>query len=90
MNKELNQEQQRRKEIEASDLQWIMDSPKGRRFIWRLLWLSEIYNSSFNSDALYMAFREGVKAIGITIMKDIHSACFNQYLLMMEENKDNG
>ena len=90
MNHVMSQEQKREKEIEVSDLQWLMDQPKGRRFMWRLLGLCELYVATFSPDALYTAFRDGKRILGTTLMGEIHATCFNQYLLMMEENKDNG
>ena len=54
--------QQRTQEI--ADFKWLMNTPRGRRILWRLLTMARVFNLSFNTNAMQMAFNEGNRNLG--------------------------
>jgi hypothetical protein len=65
---------------ELLDLDTLMSTPAGSRFIWRLLTLSGVFRSSFSSDALVMAMNEGQRNLGLRLLGDVMEACPDKYL----------
>lgn len=49
-------EQKRRAQEQADDLRWMLSGPRGRRIAWRWLESAGVFRTSFNTDALAMAF----------------------------------
>jgi hypothetical protein len=72
---------------ELMDIDTLMSTPAGARFIWRLLTLSGIFRSSFSSDPLVMAMNEGQRNIGLRLLSDLTEACPDKYLNMMRTAK---
>ena len=83
-NPEQKLQKQFARERELNDLRAIMQTESGRRFVWRLLSIADIYAPSFtgNSETFY---REGRRSIGLVIFKDLHLACYNEYRKMEDE-----
>jgi hypothetical protein len=72
---------------ELLDIDALMSTPAGARFIWRLLTLSGVFRSSFSSDALIMAMNEGQRNIGLRLLGDLTEACPEKYINMMRTAK---
>jgi hypothetical protein len=72
----------------AQVLRNLMASLDGREWMFELLELCHIYETSFASDALVMAAREGERNVGLKVVWQIQTACPEQYLQMMKEAKD--
>jgi len=70
---------------EVADIRSAMNRREGRRFIWRLLGMSQLFlitNSTNSADA----FRaEGRRLIGQTLLADIFEFCPEQFPLMQAE-----
>lgn len=73
-------------DTEASDVKWLMKGPRGRRHIWRQLELAGVFRSSFNTNAMTMAFAEGQRNIGLRLLSMVHEHCPELYNCMVEEN----
>jgi hypothetical protein len=71
--------------VENDDFMWLMSSKRGRRTVWRALERSSIYKTSFNSDAMQMAFAEGMKQEGLRITAQIFELCPERYSEMADE-----
>lgn len=71
----------------VQDLGTVMDKREGRRFVWGLIQQFNVFSPSFSTDALLMAHQEGVRAAGISLMKDVMSHLPGQYMLMVEEHR---
>lgn len=85
--KEAKAREQTRTDTEVSDLKWLMNGgPRGRRHIWGLLAQSGVFRSSFNTNAMTMAFQEGQRNIGLRLLSMIHEHCPESYTVMVEEN----
>jgi hypothetical protein len=73
------------RESEESDVRWLMGNKRGRRILWRLLDQSGVFRSSFNTNAMAMAFAEGNRNYGLRTLAMIHALCPEQYATMMKE-----
>jgi hypothetical protein len=74
-----------RRDVEKADLLFVMDNERGRRFIWRILESAGVFRSSFDESAALMAFREGSRNIGLSLLAQITDTCPAQFLIMQEE-----
>lgn len=75
------------KEQEESDIRWLMGSKRGRRIVWRLLVQSGLFTSSFDANAMVMAFAEGRRFFGGRMLETIHALCPELYPTMVKEQK---
>ena len=73
------------KDSEESDIKWLMGSRRGRRIVWRLLSQSGVFRTSFNTNAMSMAFAEGNRNFGNRLLDLVHRACPESYLKMVSE-----
>lgn len=67
------------------DFKWLMDDQRGRRIVWRQLSAAGVFTSSFNPDAMQMAFNEGRRNGGLELLAQIHALCPDHYTTMMKE-----
>ena len=73
-------------EREVEDLKWLMSNKRGRRFMFRLLERAGVWRSSFNTNALAMAFSEGTRNEGLKLTADLTTHCSDRYGEMLKEN----
>lgn len=64
----------------------ILDSALGRGWIWRFLEQCHIFETSFSTDALTTAFREGERNQGLRVLSEVLRADPAAYLAMTKEN----
>jgi hypothetical protein len=74
--------------IRSRVLRNVMASIDGREWMYELLTLCHVYQTSFSPDALWMAKAEGERTIGLQLIGQIQIHCPEQYLQMMKEAKD--
>jgi hypothetical protein len=77
-------------QIEVDDLKFVMGHKQGRRYVWRQLEKHGVFRSSFSSDPLLMAFKEGARNDGLKLMAEILEHCPKQYAEMLKEHKEHG
>jgi type IV secretory pathway TrbL component len=65
-----------------------MLTKRGRRIVWRMLDQAGVFRSSFNTNAMTMAFAEGSRNQGLRMLAIIHASCPEQYPTMMKEQTD--
>lgn len=70
------------------DFKWLMNDMRGRRLVWRQLASAGVFNSSFNPDAMQMAFNEGRRNSGLELLAQIHALCPDHYTTMMKEQSN--
>lgn len=75
---------------EADDLKWLMNAKRGRRFIHRQLERAGVFQLSFNTNAMTMAFNEGRRNEGLALTNRLMVACPEQWAQMVKENADQG
>ena len=73
---------------EEADVKWLMSQKRGRRMAWRILDHAGVFRSTFAANAMQMAFAEGNRNGGLRLLSLIHSACPEQYHVMMKEHQD--
>lgn len=86
-DKELRERLERQNE--EADVKWLMSSKRGRRIVWRLLDHAGVFRSSFNTNAMSMAFAEGGRNYGLRMLGMVHTLCPEQYPAMMKEQASN-
>lgn len=63
----------------------LMADPIGRAYIYDLLASCHVFQSSFSTNALGMAFSEGERNVGLQLTADFIAAAPDNYLLMLKE-----
>jgi hypothetical protein len=69
---------------ELNDFRFIVQTPEGRRYVWRLLSATGVFRTSFTGNSTTF-FNEGMRNIGLMIMADLNEACPERYQQMMNE-----
>ena len=68
------------------DLKWVMNDPRGRRFIASVIDLTCLdRSSSLDENAMLMAFKEGCRWVGVQLRRRVERDFFNQYIEMLRE-----
>lgn len=75
-----------RRQIEKSDLMWILADPRGRRFIWRLISRCGVFKSSFTGNSTTF-FNEGTRDVGLWATAEVVEVRPEAYLEMMVESQ---
>lgn len=75
-------------QIEIDDLKWQMSDKRGRRNVFRDLERAGVWRISFNSNALTMAFNEGMRNHGLRKMALLTTHCADRYTEMLKESKE--
>lgn len=77
---------------EEADLKSILKTPSGRRFAWRVLAESRLFQTTYTlpyaGAELQMAFMEGRKQFGYRLFLDIQRVAPKAWELMTKEQKD--
>lgn len=76
------------RESEEADTKWLMSSKRGRRIVWRLLDQCGVFRLSFNTNAMAMAFAEGNRNVGNSMLARIHAVCPELYPTMLKEHRN--
>lgn len=78
-----------RAERDRADLQNVVSSEQGRRFVWKLLCESAVFQQSFVQGAADLtAFNEGRRRIGLGLMLDLAAIDPTLYHRMAKEAHD--
>ncbi len=75
---------------ETDDLKWLMNAKRGRRIVHRQLERAGVFQLSFNTNAMTMAFNEGRRNEGLALTNKLMVSCPEQWAQMMLENSDQG
>jgi len=85
------QEQRQRSENERldeqEDIRWLMNSPRGRRFMHRLLGVTGVYRCSFTGNSETF-FREGARSVGLRFLADIQDLAPEDFVKMLTEHRE--
>ncbi|SNR73731.1 hypothetical protein SAMN05192560_0776 [Methylobacillus rhizosphaerae] len=71
---------------EVADFKWLMESKRGRRIVWGWLERCGVFRLSFNANSMTMAFNEGNRNLGLSLIAKIHALCPESYSVMVKEN----
>lgn len=72
---------------ELQDIRWLMHQRRGRRIVHRLLVQLGVFQSSFNTNALTMAFNEGRRNEGLKFLELVMTSSPADYSTMMQEQR---
>ena len=75
--------------VEVDDLKWVMSNKRGRRFVAGLLERAGVFRTSFNTNALQMAFNEGNRNEGLRLIALLTAECPDRYAEMLKESAEN-
>lgn len=76
------------KRRERNDIEFLLSSPQGRRFLWKLLCECGIYELSYVQDSDMTAFNEGRRTVGNNILSDILDVDPDGYSMLIKENRE--
>lgn len=85
--KDRKRKDERARDIELADMKKLMAIREGRRFVWRLLDRAGVFRTSFTGNSTTF-FNEGMRNIGLIVLADVMAACADQYVVMMNESKE--
>lgn len=74
-------------QTEVEDIKWLMKSHRGRRIVWRFLEQAGVFQMSFNTNAMQMAFNEGSRNSGNRLLTLVNTAAPDLYMTMVTENQ---
>ena len=66
----------------------LMSTSFGREWMWDVLSRCHCFATTFNGDALTSAFAEGQRAVGLSLLSDIMTACPDSYLQAQRESNE--
>jgi hypothetical protein len=85
------EQKQKLAQFEAdSDLQGVVCTKAGRRFVWRWLDRCGVWAGDFHPDSATRDFLSGRRNVALELIKDLQRACPELYRYMYEENLPNG
>jgi len=64
----------KKKQRNVDDIKFIAKHPAGRRFLWRILFMSEFYNVGFLDNEKLMYYHAGKREVGKLILDDMQQA----------------
>ncbi|WP_287372432.1 hypothetical protein [Prosthecochloris sp.] len=75
-------------ETRHADFAWLMGNQRGRRLVWWFLEMGNVFETSFDTNALAMARKSGLKEQGIELWRMINEICPEKYVKMaVEQNQ---
>lgn len=74
--------------VDKDDLIWLMSGKRGRRVVRKMLERAGVWRMSFNTNALQMAFNEGMRNEGLALTAKLMAYCPDSYAKMMTENRE--
>lgn len=73
----------KRKPQHLLDIEAVITTPHGARFIWRILEKAGVHRTCFDPDSAVMAMLEGQRNIGLMVLGDIMRACPEKYINLL-------
>ncbi|EOZ5275766.1 hypothetical protein ACQSIR_003410 [Escherichia coli] len=70
---------------DIEDIQFVMNSEKGRRVVWSMLEKGQVFGACFNVDPHITAFNEGQRNLALLLLQRVMAHCPDQYLKMAAE-----
>lgn len=70
---------------DIEDIQFVMNSEKGRRVVWSMLEKGQVFGACFNVDPHITAFNEGQRNLALLLLQRVMEHCPDQYLKMAAE-----
>lgn len=84
------QKAKQRQAQRTSDLKWLLNGRRGRRIVYDMLEDAGVFRSSFSTNAMEMAFNEGMRDKGLHLTQFIMQTCPEHWTTMNKENTEDG
>lgn len=84
--KNAKQKEESKRDNELNDLRSILNTPAGRRVLWRFISYAKIFQERWEPSAK-IHYDAGVRAFGLHIIAEINEASEDLFIEMMKENK---
>lgn len=68
-----------------ADVLWLMDNPRGRRFVWDLLSKCGVYSTSFTTNGSLVMFKEGRRDVGLRLLNELQMIAPDEFMIMWRE-----
>lgn len=68
------------------DFKWLMADPRGRRLVWQDLSSARVFHPVYDPKPIPMAFNEGRRQHGLSLLDRINTLCPHLYQVMVQEN----
>ncbi len=81
----LEEKQRLELDNEEADWKWLLEGKRGRRIAWRLLQQSGVFNATFDTNAMRMAFQEGQRNFGNRLFAMLDRAQPDALVLILKE-----
>lgn len=88
MNTRRQRERTEKEISEREDYRWLMSTASGRRIVWQLLSEAGVFRGSYAGEPNDTIFREGQRAIGLSLLGRIMRDCRDAFLTMLQEHED--
>jgi len=72
---------------EINNLRAIMRTKEGRGFVWAMLGKCGVYRSVFDTDPVTMAFNEGRRDFGLSLLGQLVEHCLPEFQTMEKEQR---
>lgn len=72
--------------IEKSDIDAVMRTETGRKFISSILDYTGVDNDTYDPDTHAHAYKAGKRKVGLHIIEQIKTACPDMYMQLIREN----
>jgi len=76
-----------RNDRRLNDVREILNTKRGRRFMWETLEFCGIFKTSL-ADPHQIFYNEGQRNVGLKLLADVNEASPEAYLLMLRESKE--
>ena len=73
------------RKVELGDIGFLLSVQEGRRFLWRMMKMAGIYEEAGSLEAAFLAYREGRRGLGLSVLGDIMESNPKAFLEMMQE-----
>lgn len=81
------EDEQRLKDFQdAQDFKWLMADSRGRRLVWKQLEAARVFHPVYDPKPIPMAFNEGRRQHGLSLLDRINTLCPHLYQVMVAEN----
>lgn len=77
--------EKRKHERDLSDIRFVLKSPEGRRFYWKLLSTAGVFRRSFTGESESTMFNEGRRSLGLDALNDLLEAKPEVFSQMQQE-----
>jgi hypothetical protein len=72
-DRESDEERRRKRLLELADLQAVLQTAAGRRFVWAQMERAGVFRTSFDNSGSVTAFNEGRRTIGLMLLADLQA-----------------